>query len=232
MDWIDRNRRTVPHRRLVSRDTTTDDRGESVENLQLYYFADCGSSGMDDSPRTPRVPEAGQFYDWIDLSSQMALSFKILGRMYDVLGNAELASHWEDRAVELGDLINAELWCERTRFYYDRMLPKNFVASKTAASFWPMLAGICLEDRTGALVEHLLDEREFNRHTPVPTLSADDPNYSPKGTYWYGGVWAPTNYMITRGLMKAGRSDVAHEIAMKYVGVLARTFAGYHPNTM
>ena len=138
----------------------------------------------------------------------------------------------EKRAADLGDLINAELWCERTRFYHDRMLPRNFVASKTAASFWPMLAGICPEDRVESLIDHLLDEREFNRPTPVPTLSADDPNYSPQGTYWCGGVWAPTNYMITRGLMKVGRGDLAHEIAMKYVGALARTFAGYDPHTL
>ncbi len=232
MDWIDANRRTVPHRRRASRDTNIHDVGESAENYQLYYFSDCGASGMDDSPRTPRIPEAGRFYDWIDLSSQMALSFRMLGRMHNVLGNSERASHWEKRAVELGGLINAELWCDRTRFYHDRMLPRNFVASKTTAGFWPMLACICDDDRLDALVEHLLDEHQFNRPTPVPTLSADDPNYTPKGVYWCGGVWAPTNYMIARGLMKAGRPDVAHEIAMKYVGAIARTYADYQPNTL
>ncbi len=232
MDWIDANRRTAPHRRLAGADTDASDRGESAEKFQLYYFTDCGSSGMDDSPRTPRDPEAGKFYDWIDLSSQMALSFRMLGRMHDVLGDSEQSSHWEKRAAELGDLINAELWCERTRFYHDRTLPRNFVACKTAAAFWPMLAGISPHERADALVEHLLNEREFNRPTPVPTLSADDPNYSAEGVYWCGGVWAPTNYMITRGLMTAGRPDVAHQIAMKYLGVLARTFADYQPQTL
>lgn len=67
---------------------------------------------------------------------------------------------------------------------------------------------------------------------PVPSLSADDLNYCPKGTYWLGGVWAPTNYMITRGLMTAGRGDVAHGIATKYLNGLMRTFDAVEPHTL
>ena len=232
MDWIDNNRRTAPHRKLTSKDTNEDDLGHSSSNYQLYYFADCGSSGMDDSPRTPRLPDAGKFFDWIDLSCQMVLSFKMLSKMHGVLGNDQRAAYWQNKAQEVGKIINDELWCQRTQFYHDRMLPMNFVASKTAAGFWPLLAGICNEQRRDALVKHLLDEREFNRHTPVPSLSADDPNYSPEGVYWRGGVWASTNYMITRGLTKADKADVAHAIAMKYLGVLTRTYNNYQPNTL
>jgi len=187
---------------------------------------------MDDSPRTPRLPDAGKFFDWIDLSCQMVLSFKMLSKMHGVLGNEQRAAYWQNKAEEVGKIINDELWCQRTQFYHDRMLPMNFVASKTAAGFWPLLAGICNEQRRDALVKHLLDEREFNRHTPVPSLSADDPNYSPEGVYWRGGVWAPTNYMITRGLTKADKADVAHAIAMKYLTVLTRTYNNYQPNTL
>lgn len=232
MAWIDANRRTRPHRRtntLLDEHESLDGSGDAY---QLYYFEDCGSSGMDDSPRTPRLAEAGQFFDWIDLSSQMALSFRMLANMHGVLRNREKSAYWSERAEELGKLINEELWCERTHFYHDRTLPKNFVASKTAAGFWPILAGICSPDRLDALVDHLRDEREFNRPTPVPTLSADDPNYSEDGTYWLGGVWAPTNYMIIRGLMLAGRGDVAHEIAIHYLTALAHTYANIEPHTL
>lgn len=232
MAWIDANRRNRPHRRLRARDCPPDGRGGSVDEYQLYYFTDCGSAGMDDSPRTPRIEEAGQFFDWVDLSSQMVLSFRMLGRIHEVLGSTERSLYWEHRAVELGELINVELWCEKTRFYHDRSLPDKFVGHKTAAGFWPILAGICSPDRLSLLIEHLKDENEFNRPTPVPSLSADDGNYCAKGTYWVGGVWAPTNYMITRGLMLAGCANQAHEIAMKYVGAIARTFAGVQPHTL
>ena len=232
MGWIDAHRRTKPHRRLHAVDGPDAGRGESRERFQLYYFRDCGSSGMDDSPRTPREAEAGQFYDWIDLSCQMALSFRRLARLHTVLGQTERAAHWAQRADEVGALINAELWCPRTRFYHDRMLPKNFVAHKTAAGFWPMLAEICPPERVAALVAHLRNRREFNRPTPVPSLSADDLNYDPRGTYWVGGVWAPTNYMVTRGLALVGRGDEAHRIATAYLGALARTCHAVAPHTL
>lgn len=231
MGWIDSNRMTAPHmRRSVMSDDPSDD--SSAKTYSLYYFEDCGSSGMDDSPRTPRVQDAGRFYDWIDLSSQMALSFRCLSDMHGVLGEGGRGEYWRKRALELGALINEELWCGQTGFYHDRSIPTNFVAHKTAAGFWPVLAGICPPGRLDLLVAHLGNEKEFDRPTPVPTLSADDVNYSAQGRYWLGGVWAPTNYMIARGLMLSGRGDVAHGIAMKYVGAMARTFRSFEPATI
>ena len=224
MGWIDANRRLRPFRNRKSRGSEAAD--------QLYYFEDCGSCGMDDSCRTPRVDQAGQYFDWIDLCSQMALSFEMLSRMHGAAGDRKAQAHWARRARSLGAAINSQLWCERTRFYHDRMLPSNFVASKTAAGFWPLVAGICPARRRDALVGHLQDEREFNRPIPVPSLSADDPNYHPDGTYWLGGVWAPTNYMITRGLQTAGRGDVAHEIAVRYIDGLVRTYRKIRPHTL
>ena len=191
MGWIDANRRNRPHRRLHASPPPPSGQGESAKSYSLYFFEDGGSSGMDDSPRAPRVHEAGQMFDWVDLSSQMAHSFRLLGQMHAVQGNKERSEYWETRAAELGDLINSELWAERTRFYHDRYVPKNFLGHKTVAGFWPILAGICPPERLDALVGHLLDKREFNRPTPVPTLSADDVNYSPEGRYWLGGVLGP-----------------------------------------
>ena len=230
MDWIDANRRTAPHRRrrLCAKEHLVPE----AESYQLYYFEDGGSSGMDNAPRTPRTPEAGQFFDWIDLSSQMALSFRTLGRMHAIRGNCDRADHWESRACELGKLINDELWCERTRFYHDRTVPTNFVSAKTVAGFWPLLAEICPRDRVSALVDHLRDPRLFDRPMPVPALAADDPNYDPQGTYWNGGVWAPTNYMVTRGLQTAGAGDEAHRIAVKYLDGLVKTFDNVTPHTL
>jgi glycogen debranching enzyme len=232
MGWIDAHRRTEPHRRRSAVDGTQEGRGESVNNFQLYYFRDAGSSGMDDSPRAPRMDEAGQFFDWIDLSCQMVLSFNCLARMLTVLGRTTDAEKWTRRAQETGDLINTELWSDRSRFYHDRMLPTNFVASKTIAGFWPILAECCPKDRLRLLVDHLNNPAEFNRPIPIPSLSADDPNYDPEGTYWVAGVWAPTNYMVTRGLQLAGEGNLAHSIARRYVDGLLRTFKNFTPATL
>jgi len=231
MQWIDTNRR-APFRRcrkfLMDKIPDVKDPDE----LLLYWFEDCGSSGMDDSPRTPRCAEAGRHFAWVDLCAQMVLSFRCLAAMHGALGNHDRAVAWSARAGQLTVQINQEMWCERTRFYHDKSFPVNFVGHKTAASFWTILAGICTGDRLTSMVGHLLDPREFNRPLPVPTLSADDANYTPEGVYWLGGVWAPTNYMITRGLMQAGQGDVAHTIAVRYLDGLWETYSSVEPHTL
>jgi len=225
MEWIDANRRTAPHARRRAVAGKRDD-------YQLYWFEDCGSSGMDDSPRTPRTPEAGRFYEWIDLSSQVALSCRCLSLIRRALGDEERAASWQARAGAIGTLINEELWCERTRFYHDRMLPRNFVSAKTVAGFWPLLAGICPPERVESLLGHLENPEEFGRRNPVPSLSADDPNYSPEGRFWRGGVWAPAVYMVVRGLTEAGKGDAAHGIAAAYLAGLRRVYDANDPHTL
>jgi hypothetical protein len=232
MDWVDANRRTEPHRRLRANDGEDAGMGESLDNYQLYWFEDCGSSGMDDSPRTPRLPDAGRFFDWIDLSSQMAHSFRLLAELHTVIGDSAGAERWKNRHEQTASLINAELWCERTSFYHDRMIPANFVGTKTVAGFWPLLAGVCPVDRAATLAAHLIDPKTFGGPVPVPSLSRDDPNYDSQGTYWRGGVWAPTNYVVLRGLAENGHGDLAHQLAVRYLDALAATYAEVEPPTL
>lgn len=239
MDWIDANRRCDPRQRRfpVPANPTYDNKEKNEpdeKTYPFYYFTDCGSSGMDDSPRTPRLPDAGKFFDWIDLSSQMALSFRMLAKINGVLNDEKKSAYWNKRADELSAAINDELWCEKTRFYHDRSVAPNFVNSKTIAGFWPILAKIASDDKLDSLINHLGDEKTFNRPVPIPTLSADDCNYCENGTYWIGGVWAPTNYMVTRGLMLADEKggDTAHAIAIKYLDALCETYKNVEPHSL
>jgi hypothetical protein len=58
----------------------------------------------------------------------------------------------------------------------------------------------------------------------IPALSADDPHYSGTGGYWCGGVWAPTNYMVLKGLDTSGQNALAHEIAINHLGNVVQVF--------
>jgi hypothetical protein len=71
---------------------------------------------------------------------------------------------------------------------------------------------------------HLENPAEFNRPHRVPALSADDPHYSATGDYWCGGVWAPTNYMVLKGLDGIGCHDLAHEIAKNHLDNVVQVF--------
>jgi hypothetical protein len=69
------------------------------------------------------------------------------------------------------------------------------------------------QERLVSFVGHLQDPESFGRPHRVPSLSADHPEYDPDGGYLLGGVWPPTEYMILRGLDRAGYNDLAHEIS-------------------
>jgi hypothetical protein len=73
-------------------------------------------------------------------------------------------------------------------------------------------------------VEHLKDPRSFWRRHPFPTLAADHPAYKPHGDYWLGAVWAPTNYMIIKGLRQAGYRDFAREASLRHIEAIERVY--------
>lgn len=191
----------------------------------LYWFEDSGSSGMDNSPRSGYYAELlkGSDVCHVDLACQQALSAKCIASIARTLDSKQVAERFEEEYQTLKKQINDMHWSDHTRFYYDVFCrPKaifhhNFLANKTVAAFWPMLAGIAEPHHVAGLVEHLQNPHEFATRHPVPSLSLDDPNYDPKGAYWRGSVWAPTNYMIARGLQVNGHGELAREIVGKHL---------------
>jgi len=122
------------------------------------------------------------------------------------------------------------MWHDRTGFYYDIFtehpgIVPNVLNHKTVAGFWPLLAEAASARQAGRLAEQLLNPETFHTPHPVPTLSRDDPNYDPHGAYWLGGVWAPTNYMVVRGLQNYGADALARQIAVDHLSMMAATFA-------
>jgi hypothetical protein len=69
------------------------------------------------------------------------------------------------------------------------------------------------KERLARFVAHLDLDSEFKRLHRIPSLSADTPGYDGDGGLWLGGVWAPTNYMVLRGLSERGLDDLAQQIA-------------------
>ena len=205
-----------------------------------YWFEDGASSGMDNSPRTCRRNKQGNDVSFVDLAAQQTLSALCLSRLAAAVADTTTYDHYRRQHQERAAFINRSLWCERDGFYHDKLpeglehesYPGYFSSCKTVASFWPMLAEAVPQDRIDALVSHLLDEGEFKRPNPVPTLSFDNPNYHDDGHYWQGGVWAPTNYMIVKGLGKCGRHELARSIAEQYLECLWRIWKNFEPHTL
>ena len=205
------------------------------DEIGLYWFEVPGASGMDNSPRGGHYRN-GSGMAHVDLSAQQALSAGYLAQMATALGKKQLAARFETERTDLGEKINSIMWSEKTGFYHDIFNDdyryKNIINSKTVAGFWPLLAGIATHGRADRLIEHLLNPAEFWRKHPVPSLSADDPNYDSLGAYWRGGVWAPTNYMVVKGLERYGRRDLAYELAVKHMENLCEVWTAFGPASL
>jgi hypothetical protein len=213
---VERLRRVLPHLdryyRWMAQHRRTPD--------GLYWTSNLGS-GMDNSPRCG--------WQWVDLTAQQALAAQVLERIARQVDEDNLAAHYHAEYDDLAQRINDLMWDERDWFYYDTLrltgVDCGLARCKTLAGFWPLLAGIVPRERAERLVTHLQNPAEFGRPHPFPTLSADHPSYVPTGGYWLGGVWAPTNYMVVKGLTANGFADLARQSAERHLDQLAEVAA-------
>ena len=194
-----------------------------------YWTSGLGC-GMDNQPRMSpgyNVLFSHGHMVWTDVCFQMILSGHILIEMGKILGREEDTAFLVEEQEMLKKVVNEKLWDEKTHYYYDLWRDGKLSGVKTIGAYWALLAGVVPEDRADAFVAHLENKDEFNRHHRPPTLSADHPDYIAEGGYWRGSIWAPTTYMVLRGLEKYGYHKIAYDIACSnienVVGVFDKT---------
>jgi Trehalase len=198
-----------------------------------YWTSGLGS-GMDNQPRFQERrggeggwPERLTYHGhavWIDTCLQQVLSADLLLQMADALGRFHEVADLREERETLSLTINERLWSEETAFYHDELADGTPSGVQTVGAFWALLADVVPRERIARFVGHLQDPSKFGRPHRVPSLSADHPEYDPGGGYWLGGVWPPTNYMILRGLDRAGYQDLAHEISREDLDNVVKVF--------
>lgn len=201
----------------------------------LYWFEDTGSSGMDNSPRSGYSAEHQKGSDvcFVDLCCQQVLAARCLAKIAPLVGKADETAKWLAEAETLAESINRLMWCERTGFYHDVYIKTdNKLAVKTAAAFWALVSGVATGSRAAKLAAHLENPATFGTKYPVPSLSADDPNFREDGGYWLGSVWPPIVYMAVCGLRECGRRDLARKIAVRHLDQMAATLTNTTPSTI
>lgn len=184
----------------------------------LYYQTDLGS-GMDNTPRGD-VWQAG----WADMSMEQALAAQSLARLSGALGDANRVALWTAEHTEIANVINAVSWHDVDGFYYDVLRSGAPAGVQHVGGFWGMLAGITNAQQNARLVGHLTDPMRFYRPHLFPTLAFVDPAYEADGHYWRGSVWAPTNYMVIKGLEAIGQQGLAVEAANNHLANLRAVY--------
>lgn len=195
----------------------------------LYYITDLGS-GMDNSPREAFVRRGA----WVDLSAQQALAALCISRLAKASGQpalASLASRYDDEFEAVKSNVNALLWDADAGTYYDRTESGALHKRNTIASFWTMLAQIASPEQAGAMIsKHLRNPAEFYRAHLFPTLAANDPDYDGYGHYWRGGVWAPTDFAVIKGIERFD-DRFAYEAASNHIANMAKVYTSFDPDT-
>jgi len=191
------------------------------------YWSSGWGCGMDNQPRllagySPALSHGHQ--SWVDTCFQQILSARILLKMAEVLGRSAEVADLKSEMDRLIRFVNEHLWDEESTFYFDRRADGSLSDVKTIGAFWALLAEAVPATRLEKFIRHLRNPAEFNRPHRVPTLSADHPQYHPDGDYWQGSVWAPTNYMLLRGLSQVGAEALAHEIALNHLQQVVQVF--------
>jgi glycogen debranching enzyme len=181
----------------------------------------------------PRLPTGGPYADperyhgrmtWVDATLQQILSARLLAQMGRTLGAESDVADMRDEAVRLGRFVNERLWSEADRFYCDSLPDGALNHVKSVGGYWALLAAVVPPARLAPFLAHLEDPRAFKRPHRVPSLSADHPGYDARGGYWKGSVWAPTTYMVLRGLTEVGRDALAHEIGRNHLENVVAVF--------
>lgn len=220
---------------------------KSCRGEDKLFFNDALGSGMDNIERFPHGwqddgqgipmknlhPEifaySGLDAAWnkqgrmVDTSAQMALFAKNMEEIAGIIHKQKDIIAYREFFDETRRAINSFCWNEEDGFYYDLGYSKQ-IKRKHIGMFWCLLAGIVPKEKLSRFLSHLTDPNEFWRTIPVATTPADEKEFSPKGDYWRGSVWVPTNYMILLGLMKYDQKKLAIRLARQYYWAVAEVY--------
>ncbi|XLS30532.1 MGH1-like glycoside hydrolase domain-containing protein [Flavobacteriaceae bacterium M23B6Z8] len=159
----------------------------------------------------------------VDLSAQMAMFALQLKFIAKEIGATQDIAAYERFHSEVKEALNTHCWNEEDAYYYDLGYGKQ-IKRKHIGMYWTLLGEVVPEEKLDTFLAHLTNPEEFYRKTPLPALSADDPDYKGWGDYWLGGVWAPTSYMVLKGLTANNKHELASDLAQKTYTAIAEVF--------
>lgn len=174
-------------------------------------------SGFDPSFRFGPFSGSTDHYAPVCLNSLLYKYERDMAHFATLLGRSSEAAQWNRRAAARKDAINKYLWDAKTGMFYDY----DFVNQRPSTysyitAFYPLWAGVASPTQAASLRAHLpLMERAGG-------IAMSDFN---SGTQWdlpFG--WAPTTWVVIKGLAQYGLTADANRIATKFSGTILDNF--------
>ena len=184
------------------------------------YWSSGWGTGMDNQPRVPEgynmIFSHGHMI-WLDTCLQQIMVDNMLVEIGFHLERWQEIEDIEDERDFLKEYVRKNMWNNETKFLYDQYSDDTLSTMEGIGAFWALMADVLDEDQEEQLISHLTDEQTFNRKYVIPSLPANHDRYQDDGRYWQGGIWAPTNYMVIKGLQRKKQFDLAHQIAVRHL---------------
>ena len=147
-------------------------------------------------------------------------------------GSVETSSMWNKRAATRKALMNRYLWDEKQGMFFDYDFRKKkkqhpFVS---AATFYPLWAGLSTPEQAKKVVENALPLLEQGGGIVGSTEESRGPvSESRPARQWdYPNGWAPHQMLAWRGLLNYGFDRVAHRLIYRWVYTITRNAADYN----
>ena len=177
------------------------------------------SAGFDPAAHTLTMAEPG-------LNSLVSLDAQCLAKIALVLGEHDTAASLQDTAQALNARIADRLWDAERQVFAGRHWSGAFEPSLSVTCFYPLLAGAATDAQTQALIDlYLLNPDKFWGQRVLPSSAQDDPA-SADNVYWRGRIWPPHLFLVWEGLRRAGRLELASEVAARAWAMFAPDWDG------
>ena len=184
-----------------------------------YYKGDRSmrESGFDISFRFGPFGARTHHFAPVCLNSLLFKTEQDLAALARLLGKADDAARWDQRAETRRAAMNKYLWDEQAGMFFDYDLDRNSRSNYIYAStFYPLWAGLASKEQARAVAENL---KLFERPGGLATSDRET------GVQWdlpYG--WAPLQLIAVEGLRRYGFKDRANSIALKFVSTVLENF--------
>lgn len=154
-----------------------------------------------------------------DLLAFLALQMSALARMAAHLDLPAEAQAWRERSQATMERLLEAFWVDE-KFVARHTLTGVQIQSDSLLALMPLVLGELLPTAVfERSVERLLEGGYITAHG-LATEPPTSPFYTPDG-YWRGPIWAPTTVLLTDGLRRGGRADLADDIEARFIATCA-----------
>ncbi len=195
------------------------DESEEITLSRDFYRADRSmrESGFDVSFRFGPHGAATHHYAAVCLNSLLFKYEKDLEEISKLLGRANDAEEWKQRAAKRNDNIQKYLWDAQRGMFFDYNFDRQERSTyEYITAFYPLWAGAATKEQAAAVMKNVgkLDRPGGLVMSP----------YETEGQWDYPYAWAPTQLIAIEGIRKYGFNSDADRISYNFLSMVAENF--------